>query len=68
MFCLQMVMIIMMPILITLFFLSATQNYDEELPHEFFLTARQKTKIKNDFAKSMSADIKLNEAKLPKWI
>ena len=31
----------------------------EELPHELFLTARQKTKIRNTFTKNMSANIKL---------
>ena len=30
----------------------------EELPHELFLTTRQKTKIRNTFASSMSTDIK----------
>ena len=57
-----------MLILIILSLLWTTQNYDEELPHKFFLTGRQKTKIKNDFTKNMSPDIKLNKAKLPKMI
>ena len=57
-----------MLILIILSLLWTTQNYDEELPHKFFLTARQKTKIKNDFTKNMSPDIKLNKAKLSKMI
>ena len=34
---------------------------DEELPYELFLTRRQKTKIRNDFANNMSTDIKLSE-------
>ena len=34
---------------------------DEEFPHELFLI-RQKTKIRNTFAKNMSMDIKLSKA------
>ena len=37
---------------------------DEELPHELFLTTRQRTKIKNAFAKNMSTDIKLSKARI----
>ena len=37
----------------------AEKFQDEELPHEFFLTARQKTKLRNAFTKNMSANIKL---------
>ena len=40
----------------------------EELPHELFLTARQKTKIKNAFANNMSNDLKLGKAQLSKII
>ena len=36
---------------------------DEELPHELFLTTRQKTKIRNAFANNMSTDIKLSKLK-----
>ena len=41
---------------------------DEELPHELFLTARQKTKVRNTFASNMSMDVKLSKAQLPKII
>ena len=34
---------------------------DEELPHEFLLTTRQKTEIRNAFANNMSKDIKLSK-------
>ena len=34
---------------------------DEELLHELFLTARQKTKIRNAFANNMSTDIKVSK-------
>ena len=30
--------------------------HDQEFPHELFLTTRQKTKIRNTFANSMSTD------------
>ena len=36
---------------------------DEELPHELFLTTRQKTKLRNVFANSMSTNIKLSKLK-----
>ena len=32
---------------------------DEELPHELFLTAKQKTKIRNAFPNNVLRDIKL---------
>ena len=35
---------------------------DEKLPHEFFQTTRQKTKIRNAFANKMSTDTKLSKA------
>ena len=43
---------------------------DEKLPHELFLTTRQKTKIRNAFANNMSTDMKLSKAQLSKfrWI
>ena len=41
---------------------------NEELPHELFLTTRQKTKIKNSFANNMSTDIELSKAQLSKTI
>ena len=34
---------------------------DDELPHELFLTTREKTKITNTFANNMSTDIKLSK-------
>ena len=37
---------------------------DEGLSHELFLTTRQKTKIRNTFANSMSTDIKLSKAQI----
>ena len=41
---------------------------DEELPHELFLTTRQRTKIRNPFANIMLTDIKLSKAQLTKII
>ena len=41
---------------------------DEELPHELFLTIRQKTKIRNTFAKNKSSDIKLSKAKFSEMV
>ena len=37
---------------------------DKGLPHELFLTTRQKTKIRNTLANSMSTDIKLSKAQI----
>ena len=37
---------------------------NEELPHELFLTTRQKIKIRNAFANNMSSDIKLSKAQI----
>ena len=34
---------------------------NEELPHELFLTTRQRTKIRTAFANNMSPDIKLSK-------
>ena len=39
---------------------------DGELLHKLFLTTRQTAKIRNTFAKSMSADIKLSKAQITK--
>ena len=39
-------------------------SQDEELPHELFLTTRQKTKIRNASANNRSMDIKLSIAQL----
>ena len=33
-----------------------------DLPHEFFLTTRQKTKLRNTFNNNMSTNIKLSKA------
>ena len=41
---------------------------DEQLPHELFLTARQKTKIRDVFGNDMSANIKLSKKHLSKII
>ena len=38
------------------------------MPHELFLTIRQKTKIRNVFADNMSTDIKLNKGQISKII
>ena len=40
----------------------------EKLSHELFLSARQKTKIRNSFAYNMSMDIKLYKVQLSKII
>ena len=37
---------------------------DEELPHELFLTTRQKTKRRNVFTNNISTDIKLSKAQI----
>ena len=39
-----------------------------ELPHELFLTTRQKTKKRNAFANKMSTYVKLSKAQLTKII
>ena len=41
---------------------------DEQLPHEFFLTARQTTKLRNAFANNITTDIKLIKAQIFKII
>ena len=41
---------------------------DEELPHELFLTTRQKTKLRNGSANNMSTDAKLSKAQVSKKI
>ena len=38
------------------------------MPHELFLTTRQKTKMRNDLSKNMSADIKFSQEKLFKQL
>ena len=38
----------------------------EELPHELFLTLRQKTEIRNSFTNDMSTDKKFSKAQLSK--
>ena len=38
------------------------------MPHELFLTTRQRTKIRNAFANNMFTDIKLSQAQLTKVI
>ena len=40
----------------------------EELPHELFLTTRQKTKMRNAFTNKMSTDIKISKSQLTKII
>ena len=41
---------------------------DDDLPHEFLLTTRQKTKPRNAFNNNMLTDIKLPEAQVSKII
>ena len=38
------------------------------VPHEFLLTTRQKTKLRNAFKNNKSTDIKLSKAQVPKII
>ena len=38
------------------------------MPHELFLTTRQATKIRNDFANNISTDIKLSKNQMSKII
>ena len=37
-----------------------------DLPHELLLTTRQKTKLRNAFNYSLSTDLKLSKAQIPK--
>ena len=39
-----------------------------DLPHELFLTTRQRTKLRNAFNNNMSTDIKLSKAQIFKII
>ena len=39
-----------------------------DLPHELLLTARQKTKVRNEFNNNISTDIKLSKAHISKII
>ena len=39
-----------------------------DLPHEFLLTTRQKTKLRNAFNNNMSTDLKLSKAQISKII
>ena len=41
---------------------------DKELPHELFLTTRQKAKVRNAFANNISTDVKISKAQLSKII
>ena len=41
---------------------------EEDLPHELFLTTRQRTKLRNAFNNNMSTDIKLSKAQIFKII
>ena len=40
------------------------KKFQDELPHELFLTTRQRTKIRNVFADNMLMDKKLSKAQL----
>ena len=40
------------------------KKFQDELPHELFLTTRQRTKIRNVFAGNMLMDIKLSKSQL----
>ena len=46
--------------------ITKTDFQDEELPHELFLTTRQRKKTRNAFANNMSTDTKLSKAQLSK--
>ena len=46
--------------------ITKTDFQDEELPHELFLTTRQRKKIRNALANNMSTDTKLSKAQLCK--
>ena len=48
--------------------LNKTNFEDKELPHEFVLTKRQTTKIRNEYANNMLTDIKLVKAQISKII
>ena len=39
---------------------------NKELPHELFLTARQKSKMRNAFANNIPTYVKVSKAQLPK--
>ena len=41
---------------------------ENDLPHEFLLTTRQKTKLKNAFNNNMSTDLRLSRAQISKII
>ena len=41
---------------------------ENDLPHEFLLTTRQKTKLKNTFNNNMSTDLRLSRAQISKII
>ena len=41
---------------------------DEELPHEFLLTKKQTTKIRNAFANNISTDLRISKAQICKII
>ena len=47
----------------TIFRFNKRNFEDEELPHEFFLTTRQTTKLRNVFANNVSTDKKLVKLK-----
>ena len=44
------------------------KNFEDELPYELFLTARQTTKIRNAFTNNMSTDTKLSKAQISKIV
>ena len=41
---------------------------DEKLSHEFFLTTRQTTKLRNAFVNNMATEMKLSKAQISKII
>ena len=52
----------------TILIINKEKFQDEELRYELFLTTRQTSKRRNNFASNVSTDIKLSEAKITKII
>ena len=48
----------------TIFRFNKRNFEDEELPHEFFLTTRQTTKLRNVFANNVSTDKKISKTQI----
>ena len=48
--------------------LSLKMLHGNDLPHELLLTARQKTKLRNELNKTMSTDLALSKVQISKLI